>query len=491
MNGPLLLPSTTSHHFARDHFDFFAALAFGVLEPGSTLSHDWYLRAMAAALMDVESGACRRLLIMVPPRSLKSLMASVMFPAWVMGRDPSQKFICVSYSQELASTFSRKFRRLIQSDFYASVFPKTAASVIRAQENDVQTHQGGYRFSTSLGGTVTGIGADYILIDDLMKPLDANFPEARQRAQQFVAETLLSRLNNKRTGRIVSIQQRLHEDDIVAYFKEKGGYRELELPAIAVRDEIIPLTHGQTHSRKIGDLLSPEREPYEVLEQLRREIGNRGFQAQWQQDPTPSDSAHVFIERIQRFGLLPPRHRLQKVVQSWDPASSTEPHADYSVGTTWGHDGEAWHMVDLVRVRLTYSDLLACVRLERNRWQTDLVLVENASVGLGLIKDLQRDHRCEGMPQHRAPFCSVVKIKPREGKQERMMSQVERLYEGFAKLPREAPWLDTLHKELLAFPQGRHDDQVDSISQFLCYARNRLGPRFFDNNYRPDPKRRP
>ena len=149
----------------------------------------------------------------------------------------------------------------------------------------------------------------------------------------------------------------------------------------------------------------------------------------------------------------------------------------------------SWLILDLTRVRLTYSDLLARVRLERNRWRADLILVENASVGPGLLKDLRRDARCQSAPQHYAPYSDATIITPREGKQERMMAQVERLYEGFAKFPREAPWLDDLRHEMLAFPEGRHDDQVDSISQFLRHAVSCLGPSFFNENYRPDPPR--
>lgn len=107
------------------------------------------------------------------------------------------------------------------------------------------------------------------------------------------------------------------------------------------------------------------------------------------------------------------------------------------------------------------------------------------------MKDLRRDHACEGAREHHAPFCDAIIIMPREGKHERMMAQVERLYEGFAKFPREAPWLDELRRELLAFPEGRDDDQVDSISQFLRHAVHRLGDSFLDENYRPNPPRRP
>lgn len=480
-----------AHATAARRFDIFAALAFHVLEPTTPLSRGWNLEAMAAALSDVESGACRRLLITIPPRSMKSLYASVAFPAWVLGRDPSAKLICVSYSQDLAAIHSRNFRKVIQSELYRQIFPQAANAFIRTLEHDLQTREGGYRLATSLGGTVTGIGADYILIDDLMKAQDASYPEARQRAKQFVDETLLSRLNNKTTGKIVSIQQRLHEDDIVAHFKEKGGFRELELPAIAVRDETIPLMNGRVHVRRIGEVLSPEREPKETLDRLRAEMGNRVFQAQWQQDPTPPDGAYIDWYRIQLHDGAPPRNRLFKIVHSWDTAASTESHADYSVGTVWGYDSEIWLLLDLIRVRLAYPDLLARVRLERKRWRADMIIVENKGIGPALLADLRRDFRGIGNPEHHAPYCGRFSANPRGSKQERMMAQVERLYSGFAKLPRQAPWLDELRREFVAFPGGRHDDQVDSISQFLEYAIGPGGRSIINGDRRPDPPRRP
>jgi len=490
MSALALSPQDLMYAAARRHFDVFAEMVFHLLEPATPLSRGWYLDAMAAALSDVESGACRRLLITIPPRHMKSLYASVAFPAWVLGRDPSAKLICVSYSQDLAAAHSRNFRKVIQSELYRRVFPGAAGSFIRTLEHDLQTRDGGYRLSTSLGGTVTGIGADYILIDDLMKAQDASYPEARRRANEFVDETLLSRLNSKAEGRIVSIQQRLHEDDIVAHLKGKGGFRELELPAIAVKDEMIPLTYGRIHHRQINEILSPKREPREILDRMRAEMGARVFEAQYQQNPTPPDGAYIDWSRIQFYDEVPPRNRLFKIVHSWDVASSTEPHADYSVGTVWGHDGTSWLLVDLIRVRLTYADLLARVRLERNRWHADMIVVENSSLGPALLDDLARDMRCVSAPEHHASYCGRLAAKPRTSKEERMMAQVERLYSGLAKLPRQASWLDDLRRELVSFPSGRQDDQVDSIAQFLEYAVGRGGRSILAGDRRPDPARR-
>lgn len=469
---PLPLPTEAfAHTLARDDFEVFLELAFRQLNPDTVLSRGWYLKAMSQALMEVADGTNRRLQITVPPRHLKSVMASVAFPAWLLGRRPGTRIICTSYSQELSTKLARDFRKIMKSNWYAAVFPETAASIVRDTENELATRQGGFRYSTALGGTVTGIGADLIIIDDLMKAQDAGYPEARQRARDFIDHTLLSRLDRKETGAIIAIQQRLHEDDVCAHLTGKGSYRHLNLPAIAIRAEIIPLPRNRTHVRRIGDLLNPQRESKEVLDQLRAEMGSRVFEAQYQQDPTPTSGDYLRWEKVQFYDEAPPRERLHKVVMSWDTALSADPRADYSVGTVWGHDGEAWLLLDVIRQRLVYPDLIERARSERRLWSLDKILIERASSGFGLFQDLKQDMRCLSPDRrHHHPNCAPITIPPKGPKEDRFFTSVDRLYSGFAKLPREAPWLEDLRRELVTFPASRNDDQVDSVSQFLQWA---------------------
>lgn len=463
-------PQVLVHRLAREDFEVFLDLTFHFLNPDVSLSRGWYLSAMAQALAEIAGGENRRLQITVPPRHLKSVMTSVAFPAWLLGHRPHMRIICASYGQDLSAALSRNFRKVMGSAWYAQVFPDTAGSIVRDTEADLATRQGGYRYATAVGGVVTGLGADLIIIDDLMKAQDASYPEARAKAQRFVDETLLSRLDDKKTGAIVAIQQRLHEDDVSAHLAAKGGFRHLDLPAIAIRDEVIPLTRGRSHARRIGDVLNPAREPREVLDQLRAEMGPRAFEAQYQQNPTPTEGDYVQWDRIQFYEDRPERRQLHRIVHSWDPAASADPSADYSVGTVWGHDGSSWLLLDVMRLRLTYADLLDRVRAERARWRADVILVENSSVGPSLLSDLARDMRCLGPAEHHAPYCTRVAADARLPKAERFYSEVARLYSGFARLPREAPWLEALRREMMTFPNARHDDQVDSVSQFLHWA---------------------
>jgi predicted phage terminase large subunit-like protein len=151
------------------------------------------------------------------------------------------------------------------------------------------------------------------------------------------------------------------------------------------------------------------------------------------------------------------------------------PRANFSVGTTWGYHQGSWLLLDVVRERLQYPDLLAKVRYERKKWRADVILVEQAATGMPLLQDLARDMRGHSRPEHNAPNCMRVGIQPRIGKEERLSAQVERLYSGHARLPTEAPWLPELKRELLTFPSAMYDDQVDSVSQFLEWSVGRGG----------------
>lgn len=475
----------------RRDFQTFLERVFHTIDPGRPLERNWHLDAMCAAATEVFEGRDQRLLITIPPRYMKSVTFSVAFPAWAIGRDPTLKIITASYGQELSLAHARSFRRVVRSAWYAKVFPTTAQSVLRDTESQWHTRQGGFRWSLSLGGAFTGLGADIIIVDDMMNAKDASSPVERERVKRFYNETLITRLDDKRTGRIIAIQQRLHEDDLAGHLLDKGLFKHLNLPAIAERDETIALGGGRNFHRRLGEVLNPAREPRGLLDHTRAEMGARAFAAQYQQNPTPSESDHFRWDNIQFYDVAPPRDRLQSLVQSWDTALAVSPTADWSVCSTWGFDGQAWLLLEVTRWRLSYPDLLAKVRAERQRWRTNMIIVEASGVGIPLLKDLAQDMRCLSDRRHHAPNCQRHGYTPKLGKEERLASQVERLYSGHAKFPRQAPWLEDLKREFMAFPAGRHDDQVDSVTQFLEWSLQRSGRRQAAADSRSPSQRRP
>src|SRR6266480_5700642 len=200
----------------RQAFGTFSARCFHDLNPQTELSRSWHLDVIAAKLTAVRQGTIRRLIINLPPRHLKSLLASVAFPAWCLGHDPSAQILCVSYAQDLADKLSRDCRQIVASGWYRSLFP-TRLSPQRAAMPEFDTTAQGCRLATSVGGVLTGRGADIVIIDDPLKPEEALSQTQRRAANDWFDHTLYSRLNDKLAGAIVLIMHRLHEDDLAGH----------------------------------------------------------------------------------------------------------------------------------------------------------------------------------------------------------------------------------------------------------------------------------
>ena len=229
----------------RQDFCSFVRKVFATVSPGGEFSPSWHVEAITHALGKVVSGETRRLIINVPPRSLKSICASVALPAFLLGHDPTHRIICVSYSDELAKKFANDFRAVLRSTWYQNLFPKTRIDRYKDTETEVQTTARGSRLATSPGGTLTGRGGDLVIIDDPIKPADANSKAAREKVLDWYRNTLLSRFDDPARGAIVLVMQRVHLDDLAGSLLEGVGFQHLCLPAIAEREERIEIAPGR------------------------------------------------------------------------------------------------------------------------------------------------------------------------------------------------------------------------------------------------------
>jgi len=448
----------------RNSLYMFTRAAFPILVPGEPFREAPHVEALCHAIEATQRGGSRRLIITLPPRALKSTIASIAFPALILGQDPSKKILVASYGQDLAAKLSRDFRALTQSEMFRGLFPAYKASSARDAALEVETTRQGARKAVSLGGPVTSFGADIIIIDDIMKAADARSPQMREQVKSYFDDTLYSRLNDKAEGTIIVIQQRLHEDDLVGYLLEKGGWTHINLPAIAEEQQSFPLSFGRSWSRNKDDILAPALATRQQLEETRRTIGDATFSAQYQQNPTPPGGNRIRWEWFPTYDKMLPRNRYRFVVQSIDTALSEEPGADYSVCMTFGLSADnEWDLLDVDRRRLSFPDLLDAVKANFRRWRADKVIVEAAGSGTSLVQTLRRD-QASGMAG------KIHFYKPIDSKEVRVEVQSARLRSNCVALPAKAPWLDALRKELLAFPNGKHDDQVDALTQFLEYT---------------------
>jgi predicted phage terminase large subunit-like protein len=360
----------------------------------------------------------------------------------------------VSYSQELAVKHANDCRTVMNSPWYRRAFPHTRIDPGKNTETEFMTTQRGFRLSTSVGGTLTGRGGDLIIIDDPIKPADAMSDTTRQRLIDWYGTTLLSRLDDKENGAIVLVMQRLHVGDLAGHLLEGGGWLHLNLPAIAEIEQSVEIGPGRFHTRKVGDLLHPARESRQTLDAMKIAMGSATFSAQYQQSPIPPGGNMIAWNWFRWFE---PNGEVEvdDVVISWDTAMKATELADYSVGTVWGRKGDLYYLVDLIRVRLDYPALRRKIIEVYDQWHRPTILIEDAGSGTSLLQDLYE----QNIP--------AVGIKPEGDKVMRMSAQTAKIEAGAVHLPRNAPWLDDLRSEVLAFPNGIHDDQVDSISQAL------------------------
>ena len=251
----------------RSDFASFIHQCFCSLTPGTRFSPNWHIDAMAFRLEQARLGKITRLIICMPPRSLKSIVASVAFSAFVLGRDPTRRLIAASYGAELAVKHASDCRAILRADWFQRVFPWARISKTKDTESEFLTTERGFRLATSVDGTLTGRGGDFIIVDDPLKPSDALSDSKRERTNDWFNDTLLSRLNDKQTGVIVVVTQRLHVHDLVgALLDGPEKWTVLNLPAIAEREERIQIGENTYHVRRAGDLLHAEREPQAVLE---------------------------------------------------------------------------------------------------------------------------------------------------------------------------------------------------------------------------------
>jgi predicted phage terminase large subunit-like protein len=359
------------------------------------------------------------------------------------------------------------------SAWYRRLFPVRLAD--RQAVHDFATTEQGTRMATSVGGVLTGRGADMIIIDDPLKPDEALSESRRNAVNEWYDHTLLTRLNDKERGCIVIIMQRLHQDDLVGHVVEQEHWEILSFAAIAEADEIYQIDSPlgrRLFKREAGSILHPERESAVTLAHIRQTIGEYNFSAQYQQNPTPVGGAMVKTGWLQYYEPDERPERFSQTVQSWDTANKATELSDYSVCTTWGAHDNRYYLLDVFRQRLNYPDLKRKVQELAKRDRPSSILIEDKASGTQLIQDLKAD-RVYAITAYQPP-AGTDKIM-------RLHAQTAVFENGRVLVPSRAPWLSEYINELTSFPGARHDDQVDSTTQALDHLRTSEGRYWFKN----------
>ena len=415
-------------------------------------------KRMADAFERVANGTCKRLIINMPPRHTKSEFASYLLPAWFLGKFPHKKVIQASNTGELAVGFGRKVRNLVDSEVYSSIFPNLALQADSKAAGRWNTSKGGDYFAIGVGGTVTGKGADVLIIDDPHSEQEAAMAASNPDIYDKVFEWYTSgpRQRLQPGGAIVVVMTRWAQRDLTGQVLKSAAQRSGEEWEVIEFPAILPS----------GNPLWPQFWSLAELEALREELPNAKWQAQYQQNPVGNESAIVKRDWWKWWEKDNPP-QCDYILQSWDTAFEKTQRADYSAGTTWGifaceEDNFAPNIILLntYKKRVEFPELKRDVMREYTDYEPDSLIVEKKASGAPLIYDL----RAMGIP--------VQEYTPSKGQDKiaRLNSVSDIIASGKVWVPRTR-WAEELVDEVAAFPSGEHDDLVDATTLALMRFR--------------------
>lgn len=443
----------------QDRLAPFVKKVVSTVDPGTAYKHNWHIDLICEYLEACTYGDIKRLIINIPPRHLKTLIVSVAWPAWLIGRNPSEQILAATYSQSLSMRDSVNCRLVIQSEWYRTLFPKVELTGDMNMKSEFVTTMRGHRIATSVGGTSIGRGAKFIIGDDLINPLQALSDVERVKSNTWVDQNLLTRFNNEKEGCFVGIHQRLHTDDTTGHLLSKGGYEHLSIPLEAEIKEIWDFGSVK-HVREKGDVLHPERMGPNEVAQKKVDLGSYGYAGQYQQRPSPLEGGMIELSWFKRYRTPP--SNIKEVTHSWDTAQKDKEINDYSAMIKWGETDDGYYILDIYKEKLKYPSLKSKAKGFYDRDRPDVMLIEDKSSGSSLIQDLKEDKDAK---------YPVKAIEPCGDKVTRLSTCSPTVEAGNVYLPYSASWLVDFENDICNFPNIPKKDVIDAFSQYLNWKK--------------------
>lgn len=443
----------------RGRFEDFIPMAWPLVEPGRKYFKNWHISVVCEHLEAVYRGQIRNLILEQPPGTMKSLMVSVFWPAWVWLQDPTIRWLHASYDNGLTIRDARRLTQIVGSPWYVDRWGDRATLPKVFADGDFSLIQGGFRFSTSVNGPVTGRHGDIKVIDDPIKPKNIT-PVALEACIDWYTGTWSSRNADPTKTRNVLIMQRVHDGDLAGYLTRQGGYEVLRLPMRYVPKACSYTKIGGDMRTDEGELLWPARIPEDAVKELEKHMTANVAAAQLQQDPVP-DGGGIFQQSwFQRWTPSTLPARFDQVCQSWDCAFKGTATSDFVVGQVWGQVGPNYYLLDQERGKWSFPQTLDAIRRLTLRWPKVIAkLVEDKANGPAVISSLEKE------------IPGLIAVDPQGGKVPRA-NAIAPLYASrnvFHPDPASAPWVADVEQEMLRFPFGVNDDCVDCGSQALGY----------------------
>jgi len=415
---------------------------------------DWLCQEMQL----FAEGRRRRLMISLPPRHLKTSL-SICLVAWILGLLPWAKILVLSHSEKLAEKFAFAVRELMTSPFYLRTFPTRLAPNRSTLMDFVTTARGGL-YSASVNGSVTGIGADFIIVDDPMQIRHWDDLARMNALYDSFTNEVMTRLNNPSSGCVLVIGHRLNAEDLFGRLRNDGEWKHIVLPLIAPRDCAYALPDGTSWHSEEGDLLMPDAFSKSNIRDLKRAKAP-GFEVLQQQNPGKAKFRRVKADHFLTF--YPQSLGPKGVVLSIDPGQG---RTSYSVIQAWTMENERYVLLDQWRAQASYPNFYHNVLRFIRLYRPGVVLVECNAHGAALVDELS----------HRGSI-QVIPINPSENKLARTKRLFAEVRRRKVTVPIDAGWVQDLIEEFTLYPNGRNDDQIDAAGQFVDWIRrNSLPP---------------
>jgi predicted phage terminase large subunit-like protein len=430
-------------------FNLFAVQAIAKTHPDVEFGHERYLEFLCDEIHADLTKPGSKLVINLPPRMMKTWLG-IFAVAWHLGRNPSDEVILITKSGRLVKGINYKIRKLLRAKWYRAVFPHTRIESDNASVGAFRTTKGGGVFATSMRGTLAGIGADLIVVDDPNDIADAKYPERLKLANEIFDTSIMTRRNGQGTN-IIVIQHRIHENDLSAHVLKTGQFRSVALSLVATKKKTYKLSDGSTWTRTKNTLLRSNLYSRRELEKLRN---SPMFYLLQQQDQDKQREAKILDAHFGTSpGFLPYGRRFVSV----DAGLKEGPTNSFNVAQVWQEVGSNYHLLDQFRAQCSFVEFERSVIALTKAYKPWAMLIENTANGVVLSA------RMSG----RFSNLSIFEISPgNASKSERLARHRAAIRRRIIFLPADAYWRSAYIDEFKNFP-GVYTDQVDATTQLL------------------------
>lgn len=412
-----------------------------------------------------------RVIINLPPRCMKSFIITISWTAWLLGIDPTIQLIVASYSNALSIKHSIDTRNIILSHWYKKLFPNTILSHEQNTKIKFKTTQHGFRLATSVGAYITGEGADILIADDPISPSQINSFKLREKNISWFENTFLTRLNNFAKSSVIVVMHRLHEDDLINHLSTKKSAEEISIwkvisfPFISEKDTYF---YSQINKNKLlctlkkGEVLLKSMYSEKDIDFLKYNVGSHTFRTQYQQNPVSLKNSLLKYEWVMRYKSIHIKeYESGNIIMSCDTASSNT--GDYNAIVKILSINNKYYIIDVVRIQCSYIDFKNLLINICNKESPNTLIIENKSSGSMLIEEIK----------NKCPHVPTIKFTPKECKMTRFLQTLSFFEAGDIFFPYNANWLADFENEIFLFPNTQNDDQVDALSQFFLWLKNK------------------